>query len=97
MKTGSDPLTLKLPLREKVAYGAGDFGSNLMLTIGTLYLLKFYTDELGMPAWYGGGVFFVGEFFSAINDMFTGIVLGLPRPIGTRGKLDLFFSFFLCR
>ncbi|KTR67384.1 MFS transporter, partial [Pantoea ananatis] len=83
MKTGSDPLTLKLPLREKVAYGAGDFGSNLMLTIGTLYLLKFYTDELGMPAWYGGGVFFGGEIFSALNRMFTGIVLGLRRPIGT--------------
>lgn len=45
-----DPLTLKLSLREKFAYGVGDFGSNLMLCIGTLYLLKFYTDELGMPA-----------------------------------------------
>ncbi len=41
-----DPLTLKLSLREKCAYGVGDFGSNLMLCIGTLYLLKFYTDEL---------------------------------------------------
>ncbi|ECI3993514.1 MFS transporter, partial [Salmonella enterica subsp. enterica] len=49
-----DPLTLKLSLREKLAYGAGDIGSNLMLSIGTLYLLKFYTDELGMPAYYGG-------------------------------------------
>ncbi len=26
-----DPLTLKLSLREKCAYGVGDFGSNLML------------------------------------------------------------------
>ena len=45
-----NPLTLKLNLREKIAYGMGDVGSNLMLCIGTLYLLKFYTDELGMPA-----------------------------------------------
>lgn len=42
-----NPLTLKLNLREKIAYGMGDVGSNLMLSIGTLYLLKFYTDELG--------------------------------------------------
>ena len=41
-----NPLTLKLNLREKIAYGMGDVGSNLMLCIGTLYLLKFYTDEL---------------------------------------------------
>ncbi len=27
-----DPLTLKLSLREKLAYGAGDIGSNLMLS-----------------------------------------------------------------
>ena len=50
MTHNTDPLTLKLSLREKCAYGMGDFGSNLMLCIGTLYLLKFYTDELGMPA-----------------------------------------------
>ena len=52
-----NPLTLKLNLREKIAYGMGDVGSNLMLSIGTLYLLKFYTDELGMPAYYGGIIF----------------------------------------
>ena len=46
MRDNTDPLTLKLSLREKCAYGMGDFGSNLMLCIGTLYLLKFYTDEL---------------------------------------------------
>lgn len=56
-----DPLTLKLSLREKCAYGVGDFGSNLMLCIGTLYLLKFYTDELGMPAYYGGNYLSGGE------------------------------------
>ena len=27
-----DPLTLKLSLREKCAYGMGDFGSNLYVT-----------------------------------------------------------------
>ena len=37
-----NPLTLRLNLREKIAYGMGDVGSNLMLCIGTLYLLKFY-------------------------------------------------------
>ena len=36
-----NPLTLKLNLREKIAYGMGDVGSNLMLSIGTLYLPNF--------------------------------------------------------
>ena len=68
-----NPLTLKLNLWEKIAYGMGDVGSNLMLSIGTLYLLKFYTDELGMPAYYGGIIFLVAKFFTATR----GKILGL--------------------
>lgn len=81
-----DPLTLKLSLREKLAYGAGDIGSNLMLSIGTLYLLKFYTDELGMPAYYGGVIFLIAKFFTAFTDMLTGFLLDSQKNIGIRGK-----------
>lgn len=86
MTHNTDPLTLKLSLREKCAYGMGDFGSNLMLCIGTLYLLKFYTDELGMPAFYGGIIFLVAKFFTAFTDMLTGVLLDSRRNIGARGS-----------
>ena len=69
-----DPLTLKLSLREKYAYGMGDFGSNLMLCIGTLYLLKFYTDELGMPAYYLSG----GEVLYRVHRYVDGGAAGFP-------------------
>ncbi|MBK5143172.1 MFS transporter [Budviciaceae bacterium BWR-B9] len=88
-----DPLTLKLSLREKYAYGMGDFGSNLMLCIGTLYLLKFYTDELGMPAFYGGIIFLVAKFFTAFTDMFTGVLLDSRRNIGVKGKFRPFILY----
>ncbi|WP_159281731.1 MFS transporter [Rahnella variigena] len=84
-----DPLTL----REKCAYGMGDFGSNLMLCIGTLYLLKFYTDELGMPAFYGGIIFLVAKFFTAFTDMLTGVLLDSRRHIGARGKFRPFILY----
>ena len=88
-----DPLTLKLGLREKCAYGIGDVGSNLMLSIGTLYLLKFYTDELGMPAFYGGVIFLVAKFFTAFTDMFTGVLLDSRRNIDARGKFRPFILY----
>lgn len=88
-----DPLTLKLSLREKFAYGMGDFGSNLMLCIGTLYLLKFYTDELGMPAYYGGIIFLVAKFFTALTDMLTGVLLDSRRNIGAKGKFRPFILY----
>jgi len=88
-----DPLTLKLSLREKCAYGMGDFGSNLMLCIGTLYLLKFYTDELGLPAFYGGVIFLVAKFFTAFTDMLTGVLLDSRRHIGAKGKFRPFILY----
>ncbi len=75
-----NPLTLKLNLREKIAYGMGDVGSNLMLCIGTLYLLKFYTDELGMPAYYGGIIFLVAKFLPRLP-------ICSPDFYSTRGKI----------
>lgn len=47
--TTEDPATLRLPFKEKLSYGIGDLASNILLDIGTLYLLKFYTDVLGLP------------------------------------------------
>jgi Na+/melibiose symporter and related transporters len=58
----SDPATLRLPFKEKLAYGMGDLGSNILLDIGTLYLLKFYTDVLGLPGTYGGIIFLIASF-----------------------------------
>src|SRR5699024_12731851 len=84
-----NPLTLKLNLRKKIAYGRGDVGSNLMLCIGTLYLLKFYTDELGMPAYYGGIIFLLAKVFTAFTDMLTGFLLDSLKNVRHQGKLRL--------
>ena len=89
----SDPATLRLPFKEKLAYGMGDLGSNILLDIGTLYLLKFYTDELGMPAFYGGIIFLVAKFFTAFTDMLTGVLLDSRRNIGARGKFRPFILY----
>jgi len=86
----SDPATLRLPFKEKLAYGMGDLGSNILLDIGTLYLLKFYTDVLGLPGTYGGVIFLIAKFFTAFTDMGTGIMLDSRRKIGPKGKFRPF-------
>lgn len=88
--TNSDPARLRLPLKEKIAYGMGDLGSNILLDIGTLYLLKFYTDVLGLPGTYGGIIFLIAKFFTAFTDMGTGIMLDSRRNIGAKGKFRPF-------
>lgn len=98
MASQNDSLTKTLSLREKFAYGVGDFGSNLYLCIGTLYLLKFYTDELGIPAIYGGVIFLISKFFTAFTDILTGILLDSRKNIGPRGKFRpfIFYGAFAC-
>ncbi|MER2181285.1 MAG: MFS transporter, partial [Desemzia incerta] len=55
----------KLPLKEKLAYGMGDLGNGLMFQLAQLYLLKFYTDVLGISPYWGGMVFLVTKFVDA--------------------------------
>ena len=83
----SDPATLRLPFKEKLAYGMGDLGSNILLDIGTLYLLKFYTDVLGLPGTYGGIIFLIAKFFTAFTDMGTGIVPAITKNPDERASL----------
>ena len=47
----------KLTLKEKLAYGTGDIGFGFMFDLGQIYLLKFYTDTLGLPVSVAGLVF----------------------------------------
>src|SRR5699024_10340916 len=61
--------------------------------IGTLYLLKFYTDVLGLPGTYGGIIFLISKFFTAFTDMGTGIMLDSRRKIGPKGKFRPFILY----
>lgn len=88
-----DPVRLILPVREKLAYGIGDVGSNLLLCVGTLYLLKFYTDVLNIPAAYGGLIFLISRFFTAFTDIGTGVMLDSRRNIGPKGKFRPFILY----
>jgi len=91
--TATDPTTQKLPLREKISYGLGDVGSNMLLDIGTLYLLKFYTDVLGIPGAWGGVIFLISKFFTAFTDIGTGLMLDARKNIGPQGKFRPFIRY----
>lgn len=86
-------LILKLNLREKIVYGMGDVGSNLMFCIGILYFFKFYIDELGMFVYYGGIIFLVAKFFIAFIDMFIGFLFDSRKNIGFKGKFRFFILY----
>ncbi|MEO7313560.1 MAG: MFS transporter [Ginsengibacter sp.] len=64
----------KLKLKEKVAYGFGDFASSMFWKMFSVYLLFFYTDVFGMSAAVVGTMFLVTRIWDALNDPIMGII-----------------------
>ena len=83
----------RLSLKEKLAYGAGDLGNGFMFDLGQVYLLKFYTDVLGISAAYAGLVFLVSKLFDAFVDSGVGTYVDSRTNIGKRGKFRPFILF----
>lgn len=98
--------TIKLTLREKIAYGLGDVGNNFLFDLGQIYLLKFYTDILGLPAVWAGSIFLVSKIFDAFADMSVGTIvdsgrfsskkLGKFRPFMIYGLIPLGLLTVVC-
>ena len=69
--THPDP-AIKLPLRLKIAYGAGELGPAMASNMVVFYLLFFLTDVAGIPAAMAGTIPMVGKLWDAINDPLIG-------------------------
>ncbi|MEO1021535.1 MAG: MFS transporter [Bacteroidota bacterium] len=64
----------KLSLREKAAYGLGDFASSMFWKLFSMFLLFFYTDIFGISAAAVGTMFLLTRVWDAANDPLMGIL-----------------------
>ena len=65
---------VKIGLKEKMAYGAGDFASSMFWKLFSMFLLFFYTDVFGISAATVGTMFFVTRIWDAANDPIMGVI-----------------------
>lgn len=79
-----------LTIREKLGYGSGDVGFNFLFDMGQLYLLIFFTDQLGLNPAVAGGVFLVAKIWDAFADMAVGTWVDNQKNIGKRGRYRSF-------
>ncbi|MGL1956632.1 MAG: MFS transporter [Colwellia sp.] len=61
-------------LKEKIAYGFGDFASSMFWKLFAVYLMVFYTDVFGMSAAAVGTMFLLVRIWDAANDPIMGII-----------------------
>jgi GPH family glycoside/pentoside/hexuronide:cation symporter len=64
----------KLPLKTKLAYGAGELGPAITANISIFFLLVFFTNVAGIPAGLAGSILMIGKIGEAINDPFVGFL-----------------------
>jgi GPH family glycoside/pentoside/hexuronide:cation symporter len=91
-----------LPLKTKLAYGAGDMGTGITATVESFVFLIFLTNVAGLSPGRAGTVLLVGRIWDAINDPVVGILSDRTRfRWGRRhtwmlfGSVPLGLSFFL--
>ena len=65
----------KLPIREKLAYGLGDFASNLIFATLSAFLMFYYTDIFGLSAAAVGTLLFVARATDAVWDLYLGTLV----------------------
>lgn len=64
----------KLKIREKVAYGFGDFASSMFWKLFSVYLLYYYTDVFGIAAAAVGTMFLITRIWDTALDPIIGII-----------------------
>lgn len=64
----------RLKIKEKIAYGFGDFASSMFWKMFSMYLLFFYTDVFGISAAVVGTMFLITRIWDTALDPIIGVV-----------------------
>lgn len=76
----------RVSLREKIAYGLGNFGTQMVFNPATTFMVFFYTDIVGIAAATVGNILFLSRFLDVLNPVMGVVVdrthtkLGKARP-----------------
>ncbi len=71
--------TLKLSGKEKLAYGLGAVGKDMVYMLSSGYILYYYQDLLGVDAWIMGVILMAARVFDAFNDPIMGVIVAKTR------------------
>lgn len=72
-------------LKDKIGYMFGDCGNDFTFILCAMFLMKFYTDVMGIPAAIIGLMMMVAKFVDAFTDVFMGQICD-RSPVTSKGK-----------
>ncbi len=67
-------------MRDKLGYMFGDFGNDFTFILSSSFMLKFYTDVMGVSAGVVGAVMMAARFVDAFTDVTMGQIVDRSKP-----------------
>ena len=99
MERKNDLIGKSTSFSEKVLYGLGDVGVNLIWILPSSFLTMYYTDSALLGASFVGTMMLICRLFDGISDIFMGaplilsVVLAFYVPAGISGGAKQVYSF----
>ena len=70
---------MKLSRKEKISYGLGAVGKDMVYMLSASYVLYYYQDILGVSAIAMGVILMAARIFDAFNDPVMGVIVARTR------------------
>ena len=67
-------------MKDKIGYMFGDFGNDFTFLLSSSFLMKFYTDVMGVNAAIVGAVMMIARFVDAFTDVGMGQIVDHSKP-----------------
>lgn len=81
---------MKLTFKQKVAFGIGAVGKDMVYALSASYVMYYYQDVLGLSATFVGLILMIARVFDALNDPFMGVLVAKTRSRWGRFRPWLF-------
>lgn len=85
------PENTSVPIKEKLSYGFGCLGQNMIFTFMGSFLLYFYTEYFGLLPAAAGMLLLISRVWDAVNDPMMGIIV--DRTSSRWGKFKPYLLF----
>ena len=67
-------------MADKLGYAFGDFGNDFTFMLSSMFMMKFYTDVMGVAPGIVGGLMMAARFVDAVTDVTMGQIVDRSRP-----------------
>lgn len=67
-------------MRDKIGYFFGDFGNDFTFLLSSMFMMKFYTDVMGVAAGIVGLLMMAARFVDAVTDVTMGQIVDRSKP-----------------